>query len=61
MNAEDFHIRRRRMGLTQKELAERLDLSAIHISRLERGVSKISTVIKYAMDGLWIEFISNGE
>lgn len=58
MNAEDFLLRRRRMDLSQQELAEKLDRTKTWVSKIERGHSKIDAMVSYAMDGLWLEFCS---
>lgn len=58
MTPEDFLLRRRRMSLSQKELGDKLDRTPTWVSKIERGHAKIDAMVSYAMDGLWLEFVT---
>lgn len=52
MTAQELKQFRQDIQLTQKELAQCLGLTNVHICRLERGKAKISILLELALTGL---------
>jgi len=49
MNKDTFRRKRERLGLTQEELAKRMDIERITIIRYESGSSPIPKVVEMAL------------
>jgi len=52
MEAKEFKRKRIRLGLTQTELAEILDVKPNTVSRYETGTLTISKVVELALDAV---------
>lgn len=52
MRPEQLVSRRKQMDLTQAELAARLEVDVMTISRWERGERAIPPYLKFALDGI---------
>jgi transcriptional regulator with XRE-family HTH domain len=52
MEAKEFRRRRIRLGVTQTELAEMLDVQPNTVSRYETGTLAISKVVELALEAI---------
>jgi transcriptional regulator with XRE-family HTH domain len=52
MSASEFRSLRTKLGHTQRELSDALDLSVVQISRYENGHAPVPTVVRVALTAL---------
>lgn len=55
MDKSAFRRKRKRLGLTQEQLAKRLELSRVTIARYETGVIPIPRILEMALELLALE------
>lgn len=52
MEGRDLKVARAKLGISQRELAERLGLTQVTIARYEKAVSEIPKVVEIAVECL---------